>query len=118
MKRTPITDVIGFLTEPAWYTAVIWLLLVAAMAIAVTAWRRLPEQRRPEAAAVALVRVLVGAMWWQQSLWKLPPYYTDDPAAPFGTTGLSFWMKQMVEFGPFDLQARLVNDVLLAHFYW
>jgi|GEM_PF-5460789 len=20
-------------------------------------------------------RVLIGAMWWQQSLWKLPPFY-------------------------------------------
>jgi uncharacterized membrane protein YphA (DoxX/SURF4 family) len=118
MKRTPITDVVGFLTEPAWYTAVFWVLLVAALAIVVWAWRALPEQRRPEPAAMALVRVLVGAMWWQQSLWKLPPYYTDDPTAPFGTTGLSFWMKQIVEFGPFDIQARLVNDVVLAHFYW
>lgn len=118
MKRTPITDVVGFLTEPGWYTAMFWLLLVAALVIAVSVWRALPEQRRPEAVAMTLVRVLVGAMWWQQSLWKLPPYYTDDPSAPFGTTGLSFWMKQMVEYGPFELQARLVNDVVLAHFYW
>jgi uncharacterized membrane protein YphA (DoxX/SURF4 family) len=118
MKRTPVTDVIGFLTEPAWYTAVFWGLLVAAIAIAVWAWRALPAQRRPEPAAIALVRVLLGAMWWQQSLWKLPPYYTDDPTAPFGTTGLGFWMKQIVEFGPFELQRRLVDDVVLAHFYW
>jgi len=118
MKRTPITDIIGFLTEPAWYTVVFWVLLIAALAIAAAAWRASSDQRRLEPAAVALVRVVLGAMWWQQSLWKLPPYYTDDPTAPFGATGLAFWMKRIVDYGPFGFQARLVNDVVLAHFYW
>src|SRR5205085_7872886 len=57
------------------------------------------------------------AMWWQQSLWKLPPHYTDDPAAPFGTTGLAFWIKQMAEFAPFEFQANLVKNVVLPNFY-
>ena len=117
MKRTPITDVWQFLSEPAWYTAVFWALAVASVAIAVAALRRDPAQRTPAHVLDWPLRFLVGAMWWQQSLWKLPPYYQDDPTAPFGTAGLSFWMKQIVEYGPFELQANLVRDVVLAHFY-
>jgi hypothetical protein len=117
MKRTPITDVWGFLTEPSWTTAVFWLLLVASAALAARAWTASPAQRSPTRLGDWLLRLVVGAMWWQQSLWKLPPYYTDDPTAPFGTTGLAYWMGQMAEYAPFELQARLVKDVVLAHFY-
>lgn len=117
MKRTPITDVWQFLTAPSWTTAVFWLLILAGIAVAVRVRASLPEQRSLEHGLAWPLRFLVGAMWWQQSLWKLPPYYTDDPSAPFGTTGLAFWMKQIVEYAPFELHARLVNDVLLAHFY-
>lgn len=118
MKRTPITDVWGFLTTPSWTTAVFWLLLIASAAIAVLVWSRQAAQRDPARLGDWLLRLLIGSMWWQQSLWKLPPYYTDDPSAPFGTTGLAFWMGQIVKFGPFEFQARLVQDVVLAHFYF
>jgi len=118
MKRTPITDVWGFLTEPSWTTAVFWLLLLASAAFAARAWAVSPALRAPARLGDWLLRLVVGAMWWQQSLWKLPPYYTDDPTAPFGTSGLSYWMGQMAEYAPFELQARLVKDVVLAHFYF
>jgi hypothetical protein len=36
-------------------------------------------------------RFLIGSMWWQQTLWKIPPYYTDHPDEPT-TTGLYYWM--------------------------
>lgn len=117
MNRTPITDVLGFLVEPYWATAVFWLLIVGSIAIAVRAAAVDPAQRSVRRVGDFVARFLVGACWWQQSLWKLPPYYTDDPAAPFGTTGLPFWMKQMGEYAPFKLQADLVNNVVLPHFY-
>jgi hypothetical protein len=117
MKRTPITDVWQFLTEPAWYTAVFWLLGAASLAIAITAWRRDPGQRRLTFVLDWLLRFVIGAMWWQQSLWKLPPHYTDDPSAPFGTTGLSFWMTRMADYAPFELQANFVKHVVLPNFY-
>ena len=117
MKRTPITDVWQFLTEPAWYTAVFWLLALASIAIAVATWRRDPTQRALTPLIDWPLRFFVGAMWWQQSLWKLPPYYQDDPTAPFGTAGLSFWMKQMADFAPFGLQANFVKNVVLPNFY-
>ncbi len=117
MDRTPITDVWEFVTEPSWTTAVFWLLTVASVVVALRVWARDPAQRTLKHGLDWPLRFLIGAMWWQQSLWKLPPYYTDDPAAPFGTTGLSFWMGQMAEYAPFKLQARFVKDVVLAHFY-
>ena len=117
MNRTPITDVFGFLIEPHWTTAIFWLLIVASIAVALRAAKSDPAQRTPTAFGDWIARFFVGACWWQQSLWKLPPYYTDDPAAPFGTTGLPFWIKQMVEFAPFKWHAAIVDKVVLANFY-
>jgi len=87
MKRTPITDVWGFLTEPAWYTAAFWALIVASVVIAARVWIRHPEQRRLSCLADWLLRFFVGACWCSSRWWKLPPWYTDDHAAPFGETG-------------------------------
>jgi hypothetical protein len=117
MNRTPISDVLGFLVEPHWTTLAFWLLIVACVIVALRVAAANPAQRSVTAVGDLVARFLLGACWWQQSLWKLPPYYTDDPAAPFGTTGLAFWMKQMAEYAPFALQRELVADVVLAHFY-
>ena len=118
MDRTPISDVLEFLTTPSWTTAVYWLLLVGSAVIAWQAWSRLAEQRHAAALGDWLLRLFVGSMWWQQSLWKLPPYYTDNPTAPFGTTGLAYWMGQIVKYAPFKFHAAFVQDVILAHFYF
>ena len=118
MNRTPITDVWEFLTYPHWTTAVIWLLIVASVGVALRVLARDPAQRTPIALGDWIARFFVGACWWQQSLWKLPPYYTDDPAAPFGTTGLPFWIKQMIEFAPFKWHAAIVDKVVFANFYF
>jgi uncharacterized membrane protein YphA (DoxX/SURF4 family) len=56
-------------------------------------------------------------MWWQQSLWKLPPFYTDQPQAPFGTNGLAYWMGLMGKHAAIPLQADFVNNIVLPHFY-
>jgi uncharacterized membrane protein YphA (DoxX/SURF4 family) len=117
MQRTPITDVWEFLTTPSWTTAVYWLLLIGSVVIAARAWARLPEQRGLPQLGDWLLRLLIGSMWWEESLWKLPPYYTDDPTSPFGTSGLPFWMGQMAKFAPFKIQADFVQNVVLAHFY-
>ena len=60
----------------------------------------------------------MGAFWWQQSLWKLPPFYTDHPEAPFGETGLAYWMGLLGKHAAIPLQADFVNHVVLPHFYW
>jgi hypothetical protein len=114
----PATDIIAFLTKPAWYTWVFWLLLIASAAIAAYVAARIPEQRSGRHVARWLFRLVIGAMWWQQTLWKLPPYYTDQPDAPFGTTGLANWMKIMGQHASIPLQADFVNNIVLPNFYW
>jgi uncharacterized membrane protein YphA (DoxX/SURF4 family) len=117
MNPDPLTDVARFLVQPGWMTAVFWLMLLASIVIAVCAVATMPEQRRAEHVCRWLLRVLVGCMWWQQSLWKLPPHYTDQPNEPFGTTGLAYWMGQMGRHAAIPLQADFVNNIVLSHFY-
>ena len=45
-------------------------------------------------------------MWWQQSLWKVPPHYD---------WGLIDWMQEMVEHGSIQLQSDLVRDIVLPN---
>ena len=113
----PVSDAIAFLTKPAWTTAVFWLLLIGSIAIAARAAATLPEQRRPEHVARWIMRFLIGAMWWQQTLWKLPPFYTDQPDKPFGETGLAHWMQILGKSAAIPLQADFVNHIVLPHFY-
>jgi uncharacterized membrane protein YphA (DoxX/SURF4 family) len=113
----PVSDVIAFLTKPAWYTAVFWLLLIASIAIAAYAFAAIPEQRRFGHVARWIFRLLIGVMWWQQTLWKLPPYYTDQPGKPFGATGLAHWMQTLGKSAAIPLQADFVNHIVLPHFY-
>jgi len=117
MTPKPASDVIVFLTQPSWLTAVFWLLLLASIAIAAYCFIRIPEQRRAGHVANWIIRFLVGAMWWQQSLWKLPPFYTDHPEQPFGETGLAYWMTLMGKHAAIPLQADFVNHIVLPHFY-
>src|SRR5205085_585125 len=76
-------------------TAIFWLLVAASVVIAAFVWNRLPEQRTLSNIAQWLIRLVMGAFWWQQSLWKLPPLYTDHAEAAFGETGLAYWMGLM-----------------------
>jgi len=103
MRPNPLADVLAFVTMPHWPTPVFWLFLVASAAIAVIVWRRAPEQRTPRRLAIWLLRLIVGAMWWQQSLWKIPPNFD----------GLAYWMEQMVEHSSIELQSRFVANVVL-----
>lgn len=105
MRPNPLHDAGAFLTKASWLTPVFWLLLLAAVAIAVAVWRRNPASRTPRDAALALLRFLVGVMWWQQSLWKVPPNYG----------GLIYWMKQMVAHAAIPAQGAFVGQVLLPN---
>jgi hypothetical protein len=117
MNPNPASDIFAFLTKPAWYTAAFWVLMIASAAIAAYVAARIPEQRKLRHTARWIFRFLIGAMWWQQTLWKLPPYYTDHPDEPFGTTGLANWMKILGEHASIPLQADFVNQIVLPNFY-
>ena len=113
MRVNPFWDALQFLIEAKWITGVFWLLWVASAAIAALAFRRDPEQRTPAHLWMFASRLIIGAMWWQQSLWKLPPTYTDRPD---GTGGLRYWVGEMANHAAFRAQAGFAKNVVLEHF--
>ena len=105
VRPNPLHDVLIFLSIPAWTTAVFWLLLVASLVVALAAWRNDASQRSIRHTGIWLIRLVMGVMWWQQSLWKIPPNYD----------GLRYWMQQMVEHASIALQGQLVRDLVLPN---
>ena len=105
MRPNPLDDATHFLVQPGWFTPVFWLLLLASAGIAVLAWRTGPAQRTPRSIGLWLLRVLVGTMWWQQTLWKIPPNFD----------GLRYWMQQEVAHAVVPLQGALVGDIVLPN---
>jgi uncharacterized membrane protein YphA (DoxX/SURF4 family) len=116
MKSNPLSDALHFLLTVSWTTGVYWLLILGSIAIAIYAWSNIESQRSPRHLANWIFRVLIGSMWWQQTLWKLPPYYTDHPEDPTHT-GLYYWMTELGKSASIPLQADFVNNIVLPHFY-
>jgi uncharacterized membrane protein YphA (DoxX/SURF4 family) len=112
----PFSDAWSFMLRGQWPIYLFWLLLLGGAALAVYNWRRDAARRTPRDAWMCLARILLGCMWYQQTLWKLPPYYTDQPGVP--NTGLMYWMGEMVHNAAFSLQGRLVEAIILPHFYF
>ena len=52
----------------------------------------------------------------KQTLWKLPPYYTDHPEDPTHT-GLYYWMTELGKSAAIPLQSDFVNNIVLPHFF-
>jgi uncharacterized membrane protein YphA (DoxX/SURF4 family) len=116
MRTNPFFDALQFLVQPAWTTAVYWLLVIGSIVVAVYAWKGIDSQRSSRHVIDWLCRFFIGSMWWQQTLWKLPPLYTDNPSDPVNT-GLHYWMTQMGNSASIPLQAAFVNHIVIPHFY-
>lgn len=86
--------------------ALLWALLLGAIAIAVLNWRQDPSQRTGRHLGVWLVRVLIGTMWFQGMLWKLPLPVSD---------GLQYWTEQEVTSAAFELHRTFMKDIVLPH---
>jgi hypothetical protein len=99
----------------SWTTGVFWLLIAGSIAVAAYAWTSIESQRTSRHFGNWVFRFLIGSMWWQQTLWKLPPYYTDHPEDPTHT-GLYYWMTELGKSASIPLQADFVNNVVLPHF--
>jgi uncharacterized membrane protein YphA (DoxX/SURF4 family) len=63
-------------------------LIIASIAIAIRNWQEDPSQRTASHLGTWFVRVLVGGMWFQGMLWKLPLPVSG---------GLQYWTEQMAE---------------------
>lgn len=117
MPKNPLTDLWQFLTAatpdhielgPWRYLlgALFIALLIGSIAVAWRNWSIDPEQRSGRHFGTWLVRTLIGCMWFEGMLWKLPL-----PASP----GLQYWTEQMASRAAFDFHRELVRDVLLPH---
>jgi hypothetical protein len=115
MRVNPFFDAGTFLIQGGWTTLFFWLLLAGSILIAVTNLIRDEAQRSIRHFVTWALRVCIGAMWWQQSLWKLPPTYTDHPD---GSGGLMQWMKAMTVYASSEVQRDFVKNVVLPHFYF
>jgi len=115
MKVNPFSDTLSFLTIGGWTTIVFWLLLLASIGIAIFNYRRDPRQRSARHVWNWLSRLFIGALWWQQSLWKMPPTYTDQPD---GSGGLRYWVGEMAKYASLSVQADFVKKIVLPHFYF
>jgi len=112
MPPNPVHDVAVFLTKGDYLAAsnrafvvAYWILLGIAAVGALAAWRRDRGQRGTRALGILLLRVLTGTMWWEQSLWKIPPH--------FG--GLIYWMKEEVAHAAVPLQGTLIRVIVLPN---
>jgi hypothetical protein len=117
MKSNPLWDLARFLLHPSWVTAVYWLLALTSIGIAIYAFRHIEAQRSPRRVAEWLLRFLIGSLWWQETLWKLPPYYGSTPDDPTGSM-LYHWIVEIGSSASVPLQADFVNRVVLPHFYF
>jgi len=117
MPKNPFTDVWQFLTATTsdymalggWrflILALFWALLVASIVLAVKNWNEDPEQRSGRHVATWVLRVLIGCMWFEGMLWKLPL-----PASE----GLQYWTEQEATRAAFEFHRLFVKNVLLPN---
>ena len=103
-------DTGDFLALGAWrflLLALFYALLAGSLGLAALNWSDDPDQRRASTLWLCFVRVMIGCMWFQGTLWKLP----------FGPhNGLYYWTEQMAGRASFAAQAGFVKDVVLPHF--
>ena len=114
MRVNPFSDTLAFLMQNWWLIYIFWALLLGSIGIALANLARTSEQRTGRHVWMWLARLTVGGMWWQQTLWKLPPTYTDHPDGVSG--GLHFWVSEMVQHAAFGVQSWFVEHIVQPNF--
>ena len=120
MPRNPFTDVWQFLTAATddylslggWrylFAALFLALLAGGLFVAIRNWREDPSQRTTTHVGTCAVRMLVGCMWFEGMLWKLPL-----PAS----SGLQYWTEQMGMRAAFEFHRELVTGFLIPNLHW
>lgn len=117
MSKNPISDAWRFLVGTtadhlelgSWrylLVALFWALFIASVVIAFRNWREDPTQRTGHHVGLWFVRVLIGCMWFEGMLWKLPL-----PASG----GLQYWTEQEATRAAFEFHREFVKNVLLPY---
>src|SRR5262249_17432859 len=104
----------GFTNKQAAAIYVFCMLLLAGIYIGLYNIRCDAQQRTAADSWLWIARLLIGGLWWQQTLWKLPPTYTDNPDGVSG--GLHFWVGEMVRNGAFSWHSAFVEKVIQPNF--
>jgi hypothetical protein len=86
--------------------ALFWGLLIAGTILAFKNWQEDPAQRTGRHLGIWLVRMLIGCMWFQGMLWKLPLPVSD---------GLQYWTEQESTNAAFEFHRSFMKDVVLTH---
>jgi uncharacterized membrane protein YphA (DoxX/SURF4 family) len=117
MPKNPFADVLQFLTATTgdyvrlgnWrylILALFWALLLISIAVALRNWREDPAQRTGRHLGIWLARVLIGCLWFQGMLWKLPLPVSD---------GLQYWTEQEATNAAFEFHRTFMKDTVLPH---
>jgi uncharacterized membrane protein YphA (DoxX/SURF4 family) len=117
MRTNPLYDAWLFLTGAADYPdeigvlkyvllALYWALLLGSCVIAAINWRDDPAQRDETHVATWVCRVLIGTMWFQGCLWKLPLPVSG---------GFLYWTQQLEQYAAFTPHRWLVAHVFLPN---
>lgn len=85
-------------------TALFLALLLASIWIARTNWQQDPAQRTREHLATWFMRVMIGAMWFQGSLWKLPLPVSG---------GFEGWTKAIGENAAFGFHKWIATNIFV-----
>lgn len=112
MRANPISDAFQFLASSALFYIFDVLVLISLVVAALNLLRD-PQQRSLKVLASFALRFFIGCMWWQQTLWKLPPTYTD---LPDGSGGLRYWVGKMVDGAAFQIHSDFVQHIVLPNF--
>ena len=89
----------------AWVLTLGFLALLAAGAwIAWRNWQDDPKQRTAEHLATWAMRTLIGCMWFQGSLWKLPLPISG---------GLDGWTRQLAEHAAFSVHSWIATNIFI-----
>lgn len=121
MKTDPLSDAWDFLVgaqpdqralEELQYpfAGLFALLLLGSCLVALIVWRQrqsqYPASVGPGPFFAWLFRLLIGIMWFQGSLWKMP-----FPVAP----GFQYWTEQMAQNAAWPWFGTIVTDYMLPH---
>jgi hypothetical protein len=88
-----------------WLLAALFIaLLAASIWIARTNWRNDPAQRSMKNLATWFMRVMIGAMWFQGSLWKLPLPVSG---------GFAGWTKALSENAAFGFHRWIATNIYI-----
>lgn len=113
MRTNPFNEAFAFLTGKSSFhqeagtqgilmVPLFWVLLIASIYIARKNWQDDPEQRTSLHLATWFMRVMIGIMWFEGSIWKLPLPLSG---------GFPFWVGQMNEHAAFDIHRWVVVNI-------